>query len=126
MTDLHRALYGFWSSFGMSAYLSGHVPKEAAYPYVTFEVSEGAAFGKTYLTAFAWYKAASGANINAQRAAFLDAVKARIGPGGLKLDNVGAFCVIYPNETNFLGYYDDPEDANVVGARVSYQIDYYK
>lgn len=126
MTGLHRALYGFWSSFGMEAYLTGHVPKAAGYPYVTFEASEGAAFGKTYLTAFAWYKAASGENVNARRAAFLDAVRDRIGPGGLRLDGDGVLCAIYPNEVNFLSYYDDPEDADVAGARVSYRMDYYE
>lgn len=125
MTALHKALYAFWSSFGLPAFLAGHVPKEQGFPYVTFEVSEGAAFGRTFLTAVAWYQEESGANVNAQRSSFLDAVKTRIGPGGLRLDSGGAFCAIYPNDAEFLSYYDDPEDDKVHGARVSYQIDFY-
>ena len=29
---------------------------------------------------------------------------------------------LYPNDSGFLSYYDDPEDASVLGARISYEI----
>lgn len=123
MTALHKALYSFWSSFGMPAYIAGEVPDDAQFPYVTFEVQEGAAFGQTYLTAIGWFY--DSGTVNVQRAAFLDAVKEAIGPGGVKIDSGGAFCILYPNDANFLSYYDDPEDEHVLGARVSYLIRYY-
>lgn len=40
MTDVHQALHAFWSSFGVPAYLSGHVPDGASLPYITFEVGD--------------------------------------------------------------------------------------
>ena len=29
---------------------------------------------------------------------------------------------LYPNDSGFLSYYDDPEDGDVLGARISYEI----
>lgn len=124
MTGLHNALYSFWSGFGMPVWLAGHVPKTAKLPYLTIEMQEGSAFGHTFLTAIAWFR--DSGKVNVERSAFLDAVKNKIGPGGVKVDSSGALFVLRPNDTNFLSYYDDPEDETIFGARVSYIIQYYE
>ena len=79
MTGIHQALYNFWSQFSyggnlIPAYLQGHVPEDAAFPYITFDVASGRAFTPSVVTATVWCRAESGANVNAQRAAILDSI----------------------------------------------------
>lgn len=130
MRALHQALYTFWSGFhhgstSIPAYLTGHVPDDAAFPYITFEVVEGGFGGATLLTAIVWCKDGSGASVNAQRAAILDEIRAAIPESGRVLRFTGGACVLYPNDANFLSYYDDPEDKTVLGGRVSVEAHYY-
>lgn len=132
MTDLHRALFAFWHEHfttedgkPIPAYLTGHVPDEAAFPYITFEVVQGAAFGMSVLVATVWLRAESGANVNARRAHILDQVADAIPHGGCTL-RVGKGCArLYRNDAGFLSYVTDADDPSVVGGRISYQINYY-
>lgn len=132
MTDLHRALYAFWherfktmDGAPVPAYLTGHVPDTAAFPYLTFEVVQGAAFSLSFLTATVWLRAQSGVNVNAQRAHILDQVAVAIPHGGARLDVGGGAVSLYRNDGNFLSYVTDEDDPSVVGGRISYQINYY-
>lgn len=131
MTDLHKALYQFWSGFSsdgkpLPVYLKGHVPANTAFPYITFEVVEGGAFGSTVLTAYGWFKAESGLNVNEQIAAFLDQVKAAIPPGGVKLRSGAGVAILYPNSSGFLSRMDDETNRDITAGRVSYEIYYYE
>ena len=90
MTGFHKALYTFWSGFSsggnpIPAYLSGHVPPKTPFPYITFEVVEGDFLSGNILTAFGWFKAESGGNVNADAADFLDSVEAAIPQEGTVL-----------------------------------------
>lgn len=130
MTDFHKALYTFWSGFFSSgksipAYLSGHVPPKTPFPYITFEVVEGDFLSDNILTAFGWFKAESGGNVNADAADFLDSVEAAIPQEGAVLPVGEGYAVLCPNGSNFLSYETDPEDRDIVGGRVSYEIHYY-
>ena len=130
MTEFHKALYTFWSGFSFNgksipAYLSGHVPSKTQFPYITFEVVEGDFFSGNILTAFGWFKAESGGNVNAEVANFLDSVEAAIPPGGTVLPVGEGYAVLCPNGSNFLSYETDPENRDIVGGRVSYEIHYY-
>lgn len=120
MTDVHQALYRFWSSFGVPAYLSGHVPDGASVPYITFEVGDGEPFSSTFLVAIVW------AADNATRAALLDKIAEAIGADGttIALDG-GGMLALYRNAGGFMSYYDDPEDKTILGGRVSYQVNFY-
>lgn len=132
MTNLHKALYGFWSGFSYAgqkipAYLSGHVPDGAAFPYFTFEVVDGDFYGNTVLTAYIWCRAASGANVNAQRAAILDDVAHAISRScGARLLYSGGMAMLYRNAANFQSYLDDPDDKDIVGGRISYEIYFFQ
>ena len=119
MTDVHQALYKFWSSFGIPAYLSGHVPDNASLPYITFEVGDGEPFSSTFLVAIVWTKD------NATRAGYLDKIAEAISADGstIALDN--GMLAIYRNSGGFMSYYDDPEDKTILGGRVSYQVNFY-
>lgn len=130
MTDVHKALTAFWGSFSFGgeaipAYLSGHVPDGAAFPYITYEVADGSAMSRSVLTAIVWCRAVSGLNVNAQRAAILDSIAAAIPEGGTLVRLPGGMLALYRNSAGFQSYYDDPEDAAVIGGRTSYEIAFY-
>lgn len=132
MTNLHKALYGFWSSFRyngaqIAAYLSGHVPDGAAFPYITFEVVFGEFDSANVLTAHVWCKAESGVNVNAQCAAILDEIAESIPNGsGTRLIYPGGMAMLFRNSAGFLSYTDDPEDPDIIGGRISYEIHFYQ
>lgn len=130
MTGVHKALYRFWSGFSLdgaslSAYLSGHVPDGAALPYITFDVADGDSFAASILTAIVWLKAESGVNVNAQRAQVLDQIARAIPAEGVLLQYSGGTIRLDRNPANFQSYYDDPEDASVIGGRTSYEVRFY-
>ncbi|HPF54582.1 MAG TPA: hypothetical protein PLM48_08085 [Clostridia bacterium] len=130
MTGLHGALQAFWGGFtygtaAIKAYEQGNVPSTATYPYITYEAAEGAYWGATILTAFVWVKKATGVDWQVQRAAILDLIKAAIPEGGTHLDYADGNLFMRRNPTNFMSYYNDPNDASVVGGRISYEATYY-
>ena len=130
MTDVHKALTAFWGSFSFGeeaipAYLSGHVPDGAAFPYITYEVADGSAMSRSVLTAIVWCRAVSGLNVNAQRAAILDSIAAAIPEEGTLVRLPGGMLALYRNSAGFQSYYDDPEDAAVIGGRTSYEVAFY-
>ena len=136
-TGAHKALYAFWRGFTsdgapLDVYYSGHVPvvpgtkNTIAPPYITFEVVDNPPFGRTILTATAWFKAASGYNARVRAADFLDQAKQKIQPQGTLLRCDGGFLLLYPNDAAFLTYADDPDDGDIVGARVRYEVHCYK
>jgi hypothetical protein len=135
MTGIHGALQAFWGGFtygtAIPAYETGKVPKNkdgvptVTFPYITYEVIEGAYWGSTFLTAFVWVKKAEGTDWQVQRAAILDLIKAAIPEGGMHLDYADGNLFIRRNPTNFMSYYDDPNDATVAGGRISYEATYY-
>lgn len=130
MTEFHQALYAFWSQFlynnvSIPAYLSGKVPNNATFPYITFDVAHGDGFSSSVLTAFIWIKAGSGINANAIRASILDDIERAIPITQTRIDYDGGFAYLSRNDTDFITYYDDPEDASVIGGRVSYIVRFY-
>lgn len=128
MTEFVKALHQFWSQFG-TAYQQDQVPDGQQFPYITYEVIEGAPFAQNALTARCWFAHREGESINAAVATLLDQVKRAIPPQGLKLPCGEGFAVLYPNAAGFLSYEVDPdtlEDGRkIVSGRISYEITYY-
>lgn len=127
MKAFQAALTAFWKGFTyagepVKAFLSGHVPSGTQFPYITFDVSKGDAFSGNVLTAFVWCK---GNTANVQRAEILDLIADAIPHGGRKLAFGSGYAVLYRNAAGFQSLYDDPEDASVLGGRISYEINYY-
>lgn len=129
MTEFVKALHVFWSNFGMPAYQQDQVPAFQAFPYITYEVIEGAPFSQMVLTARGWFAEQENESVNAEVAAFLDEVKNAIPPQGVKIASGDGFFVLSPNGAGFLSYETDPdtlEDGRrIVSARVSYELSYY-
>lgn len=55
MKDTAAALYGFFSSFGLPAYVENNVPDNAALPYITYELKEPEPGERASMTARVWY-----------------------------------------------------------------------
>lgn len=130
MTGVHQALYGFWSQFSwgdvaIPAYLEGHVPSGAAFPYFTFSVSDSRAFATAVVTATVWCRAESGVNVNAQRAAILDIVDKALPEADLRLDFPGGFAMLRRGSGDFHSYITDEDDKSVVGGVTRCEITAY-
>ena len=124
MTEVNAALYKFWSGFDIPAYLSDAVPSNADLPYITFEAVDGDAMTATILTAFSWHRRTSA--VNSVRAGKLDEIAKAIPASGTRLMlPSGGFLMLYRNSADFQGYYEDPNDRNVVGGRTSYEVQFY-
>ena len=120
MTEIYQALYAFWSQFTyggnqISAYLQGHVPEDASFPYITYGVSAARAFATSMLSATVWCRATSGMNVNVQRAAILDSIDRALPEGDLRIDIPGGFVVLRRGSGDFHSYITDEDDKSVVG-----------
>jgi hypothetical protein len=132
MTEITRALWAFWGQFEanghpLTAYQTGAVPDGAALPYVTFSPAQTAAFDTLPLVATLWVRhdGENTAPATALAAAWMDAVSAAIPQEGVRLDLHNGFLILDRGSGDFLSMTSDPEDKNVLGARVGYEIRYY-
>lgn len=125
MTDLHKALYNFWASFGLPVWHQDTVPEEAVLPYITFQTVSGEAMSATILTATAWFRDED-QGVNAQRAAVLDQIAQAVPHEGRMLP-VGdkGYLMLYRNSGTFQSYVQDEEDKKVVGGRTSLEVHFY-
>lgn len=60
------AIYQFWSSFGLTAYEENSVPDDAAFPYITYQLSTDSFDREIPLSASLWYRSESWTAINAK------------------------------------------------------------
>lgn len=123
MTDLKRALYEFWSQFGVPAYLSDCVPDGAELPYITYTVAQPAFNGSTVLTAFNWHR--RGENGNVERSSLMDLIADAIPVSGRFLPVGEGYVVLYRNDSDFQTDWQDNLDTDIIAGRTSYIVQYY-
>ncbi len=130
MTTFQQTMTAFWSQFSAAgkqipAYIAGMVPSGAAFPYITFDVSINPPFSSGLGTAHVWLRREKGASPIPTCAAILDDIARAIPAAGVRVP-VGSGCfVLYRNDATWQSYVLDPEDPDVLGGRISYQINYY-
>lgn len=96
MTNTAKALYGFFSSFGLPAYVIGSVPDETPDkqpvrpPYITYQLTEPNWRTPTQIYAELWYRSTSVVPLNAKT----DEIRAAIGEG-LSLPTDGGAIYLY-------------------------------
>lgn len=66
MTQTAKALYSFFSSFGLPAYVVGCVPDDAELPYITYQLREPDWRTETQIYCEVWYRSTSMVQINAK------------------------------------------------------------
>lgn len=77
MTDTARALYEFYSGFGLPAYSIGTIPDDVSLPYITYSLVETGALENATHYVQVWYRDTS----NEDMLAVVDAIKEAIGQG---------------------------------------------
>lgn len=77
MTNTAKALYQFFSGFGLDAYVEYSPPEDAKLPYITYQVIEPDWRDGGTLYARIWYRSTSYAAINAK----VDEIAEAVGEG---------------------------------------------
>ena len=91
MINTARALYEFWSGFGIPAYTVSTVPDEATVPYITYSLTETEPFESATHYAQVWYRSTSNLDLLTK----VDEIKSVIS-NGVKIDCDGGYVVIRP------------------------------
>ena len=110
MNDLMKALYSFWSSFGLPAYVESAVPENAELPYITYEVMTTNA-EMSQCSAQVWYWDTSYFNISSK----VDQIAKQLETGAV-LKQDGLPVAYLAKGTPFCQYrsFDDIETKNAV------------
>ena len=100
MTEVAKALYAFYSRFGLPAYAEGSVPDDpddprANPPYITYTVPQSGVFESATHQARIWYPTDKGAPSHVDVNAKADEVTAAIGQG-VKIKAGRGYVCIYP------------------------------
>lgn len=77
MLQTSKALYTFFSAFGIPAYVEDSVPNEVKAPYITYELAEPDWRGSASIHARVWYRDESFRAITAK----VDEIRAALGEG---------------------------------------------
>ena len=118
MVDTARALYLFWSSFGLPAYTTMTVPDDAVIPYITYSLVETEPTEPSSHYAQVFYRATDNAGLLAK----VDEIKQAIGTG-IILKTDGGYVCIRP-DTPFAQLVVDADPANRY-AYINLQINCY-
>ena len=89
MTSIARALYAFYSGFGLPAYPEDGVPSDAALPYITYTIVQPDYIDSAVHQARIWYQSDSYAGVNAKA----DEIISAVGRGLLLPAGDGAVCL---------------------------------
>lgn len=77
MTETATALYTFFSSFGIPAYVSNNIPDNVKMPYITYDLIEPEPLATALMNASVWYRSTSLTEIGAK----VDEIRNAIGNG---------------------------------------------
>lgn len=126
MMDVARALYQFWSGFGIPAYVEGYIPDNSVTdgtpvvpPYISYQLATPYWKNNQSLHATIWYRDTSYAAITAK----VDAIANAIGEG-LSIPLDGGFMVLY-KDANFCQFQPFDDDNTVKMAYLSLQLNVY-
>lgn len=75
------AMQGFFESFGLPAFEENSVPKDTAFPYITYQYVSDLFGSPVFFTASIWYRSTSWVNANAKA----EEISHKIGRGGVFL-----------------------------------------
>ena len=89
MTSIAKALYAFYSGFGLPAYPEDGVPSDAALPYITYTIVQPDFIDSAVHQARIWYQSDSYAGVNAKA----DEIISAVGRGLLLPAGDGAVCL---------------------------------
>lgn len=118
MINTAKALYEFWSGFGIPAYTIGTVPDDEILPYITYSLSESEPLEPASHYAQLWYRTIS----NSALLEKVDVVKETLG-NGVIINCDGGYVSIRPSSP--LVQLMVAEDPEVRCAYINLQINCY-
>ena len=123
MTDIGTALYNFWNSFGIPAYVEETVPDEnpdgtpVTMPYITYRLAKPDWTAPISTYAKIWYRSTSFGGI----LAMTDIIEKEIGPGAvIPFDNGAIWLYREPQFAQFVP--DDDPDVKCMYLNMSMQV----
>lgn len=123
MNEIAKALYAFWSKFGIPAYASDAVPPNAQLPYIRYDVASAPLMEGNILTAYNYHSEKLMGNV--ERMEMAGRIADAIPEGGTRIPvDGGGFLCLYRNSP-FQSTYQDPEDPDVIGVRTAVEVRYY-
>lgn len=117
MESTAKAVYQFFSSFGIPAYDQNAVPDDAELPYITYYVPEPEWGRQCTGYAQVWYRTKSRATVNAKT----DQIVSAIGDRGIKLECESGYVMLRP-ETPLV---TPVKDGDVLGNLINFIINAY-
>lgn len=106
MTNTARALYRFFSGFGIPAYLRSSIPDNAEPPYITYEIMDIEPLSSSMFHAWVWYRDTSMAAISEK----CDEIKNAIGLG-VSIPAGNGNIILYPlSGVPFAQIQPDPDE----------------
>lgn len=104
MTETASALYGFFSGFGLPAYISGNIPDNVQMPYITYDLIEPEAMSTGLINASVWYRDTGVQAISAK----VHEIKTAIGKGTSLPTESGAVYLFPEKNGSFGRIMNDP------------------
>lgn len=101
MTNVATALYSFWSSFSISAYVEDTVPENAQMPYITYRLAQPDWDSVMSMYARVWYRSTSFTGL----AAKVDQIS-RVLDSGYSISGDGFYMALM-KDSNFCQYMPD-------------------
>lgn len=115
MTEIAQALYRFWSSFNLPAYVEDNVPVEAELPYITYTLADSGWRNASTHQARVWYRSTSYVEV----AGKVDEILHSIGEG-LVLHTSDGGVVIRPGDP--LAQFQPMEGTDLKVAYLNFQL----
>lgn len=114
MTNVGRALYNFWSSFGLDAYPEDTVPDNVETPYITYSIRQPDWTDPGSLYARVWYRSDSYTGVMAK----VDEIGRKL-ESGYSVPIDGGGCVILMKDSNFAQFQPYEVDSSMKVAYLS-------
>lgn len=119
MTETAKALYSFYSGFGLEAYPESNVPENATLPYITYTVIEPDWRQNASQQARVWYRSESYKGINAK----VDEITQAVGEL-IMLPTANGYIALRPSDP--LVQYQPVENPEIKVAYLNFQINSYQ
>lgn len=123
MRDIMKALFEFWSQFGIPAYAEDMVPDNATVPYIRYTVPRGPLMGTSVAPAYNYHRAKLMGN--AERAEMAERIAEAIPQGGAIVRVDGGGFLILRRGSDFQTLYQDPDDRDIIGVRSNVEVTFF-
>ena len=117
--NIERALFSFWSNFGIPAYDENSVPDNAKMPYITYEVRGGFFNTTVFLTANIWHRSSSWETISKKAKEIADFITR-----GGRMFMEGSDVMWKRRGDTWNEHMSDPEDPDILRSMLTVEVEF--